>query len=67
MRQRLMSYSGLPLLVLTARVLKFHMHIPHEEIFDRYFFMSELCPFTELCPSENEILKYFVQDISKSV
>ena len=52
---------------MNARVLKFHMHIPHEEIFDRYFFMSELCPFTELCPSENEILKYFVQDISKSV
>ena len=41
---------------MNARVLKFHMHIPHEKIVDPYFFfMSELRPFSELCPFENKI------------
>ena len=32
--------------MVNARVLKFHMHIPHEKIVDPYFFfMSELRPF----------------------
>ena len=51
-----------------ARDLKFNIHIPHEKIVDPYFFfMSELCPFYELCPFENKILKSCVQDISKSI
>ena len=36
--------------MVNARVLKFHMHIPHEKLVDPYFFfMSELRPFSELC------------------
>ena len=36
-----------------ARVLKFHIWIPHGKIVDaRFFFLSELCPFLELCPFE---------------
>ena len=36
-----------------ARVLKFHIWIPHGKIFDaRFFFLSELSPFLELCPFE---------------
>ena len=53
--------------MVNARVLKFHMHIPHEKIVDPYFFMSELRPFSELCPFENKIRKSCVQDISKSI
>ena len=35
---------------MNARVLKFHIQIPHEKIVDPYFFfMSKLCPFSELC------------------
>ena len=34
--------------------MKFHIQIPHEKIFDPYFFMSKLCPFLELCPFENK-------------
>ena len=34
-----------------ARVLNFHIWIPHGKIFDAYlFFLSELSPFLELCP-----------------
>ena len=41
---------------MNARVLKFHMHIPNEKIVDpHFFFMSELRPFSELCPFENKI------------
>ena len=51
-----------------ARDLKFHMCIPNEKIVDPYFFfMSELFPFSELCPFENKICKTCVQDISKSI
>ena len=36
-----------------ARVLKFHMYIPHGKIFDtRFFSCPELSPFLELCPFE---------------
>ena len=42
-----------------ARVLKFHIWIPHGKIFDEhFFFLSKLSPFLELCPFElnpNEI------------
>ena len=34
-----------------ARVLKFYIWIRHVKIFDtRFFFLSELSPFLELCP-----------------
>ena len=33
-----------------ARVLTFHIWVPHGIIADVYFFLSELCPFLELCP-----------------
>ena len=43
-----------------ARVLKFHTHFPHEKNSLSIFFMSELCPFSGLCPFEkkNENLVY---------
>ena len=47
--------------------LKFHVCIPHEKIVEPYFFLSELCPFSELFPFENKIRKSCVQDISKSI
>ena len=54
--------------MVNVRDLKFYVSIPHEKIVDPYFFfLSELCPFSELFPLENKILKYCVQDISKSI
>ena len=39
---------------MNARVLKFHMHIPHEKIVDPYFFSCPgYAPF--LSPFENKI------------
>ena len=36
---------------MNARVLKFHMHIPHEKIVDRYFFSSpSYAPFLSYVP-----------------
>ena len=36
-----------------ARILKFHIWIPHGKIVEtRFFFLSELSPFLELCPFE---------------
>ena len=41
-----------------ARVLKFHLWIPHGKIADPYFFfLSELSPFLELCPFEKIRMK----------
>ena len=45
-----------------ARVLKFHIWIPHEKIADPFFFccfffLSELSPFLELCPFEKIRMK----------
>ena len=41
-----------------ARVLKFHIWIPHGKIADiRFFFLSELSPFLELCPFEKIRMK----------
>ena len=51
-----------------ARVLKFHIWIPHGKIADRcFFFLSELSPFLELCPFEKIRTKSCQQDISKSI
>ena len=33
-----------------ARILKFHLWIPHGKIADTFVFLSELSPFLELCP-----------------
>ena len=36
-----------------ARVLKFHIWIPHGKIFDaHFFFLFKLSPLLELCPFE---------------
>ena len=40
-----------------ARVLKFHIWIPHGKIGDTFFFLSELTPFLELCPFEKIRMK----------
>ena len=40
-----------------VRNLKFHVCIPHEKIVDPYFFLSELCPFSELFPFEKTKFK----------
>ena len=41
-----------------ARVLNFHIWIPHGKIADTlFFFLSELSPFLELCPFENVSVK----------
>ena len=40
-----------------ARVLKFHIWIPHGNIADTLFFLSELSPFLELCPFEKIRMK----------
>ena len=51
-----------------ARILKFHIWIPHGKIADLYFFfLSELSPFLELCPFVKIRMKSCQQDISKSI
>ena len=40
-----------------ARVLIFHIWIPHGKIVDALFFLSELSPFFELCPFEKIRMK----------
>ena len=40
-----------------ARVLKFHVWIPHGKIADTFFFLSELSPFMEFCPFEKIRMK----------
>ena len=41
-----------------ARVLKFHIWIPHRKIADTpFFFLSKLSPFLELCPFEKIRMK----------
>ena len=53
---------------LHARVLKFHIWIPHGKIADPYFFfLSELSPFLEFCPFEKIRMKSCQQDILKSI
>ena len=37
--------------MVNARVLKFHIHIPHDKKVDPYFFcMAKLCPFLSNVP-----------------
>ena len=48
---------------MNARVLKFHMHIPHEKIVDPYFLSCpSYAPFLSYVP-----LKTKFEDISKSI
>ena len=56
------------LCTMHARVLKFHIWIPHGKIADPYFFfLSELSPFLELRPFEKIGMKSCQQGISKSI
>ena len=50
-----------------ARVLKFHVWIPHEKIADTFFFPSGLCPFLELWPFEEIWMESCQQAISKTI
>ena len=52
-----------------ARVLKFHIWIPHGKIADPcfFFFLFELPPFLELCPFEKIRMNSCQQNISKSI
>ena len=52
---------------LHARVLNFHVWIPHGKIADTIFFLSELSPFLELCPIEIVRMKSCQQVILKSI
>ena len=36
--------------MVNARVLKFHIHIPHEKIVDPFFCMAKLYPFLSYVP-----------------
>ena len=49
-----------------ARVLKFHIWIPHEKLMTFIFFLSWLSPFLELCPFA-KIRKCFVSKISQKL
>ena len=42
-----------------ARVLKFHIWIPHGKIAEPLLFLTELSPFLELCLSENIRMKSY--------
>ena len=51
-----------------ARVLKFHVWIPHKKIADTYFFPpSGLYPFPELWPFEEIWMESCQQSISKTI
>ena len=49
-----------------ARLLKFHVWIPHEKIADTYIF-PVICPFPELWPFEEIWMKSCQQNISKII
>ena len=52
---------------MKARVLKFHMHIPHEKIVDPYFFSSpSYAPFQSYVPLKTKF-KNLVCKISQEV
>ena len=52
---------------MKARVLKFHMHIPHEKIVDPYFFSSpSYTPFQSYVPLKTK-LENLVCKISQEV
>ena len=51
-----------------ARVLKFHIWIPHQKIaYPYFFFLSELSPLAELCPFEGLKVQICNYDISKTI
>ena len=50
-----------------ARVLKFHIWIPHQKIAYPYFFLSELSPLADLCPFEGLKVQICNHDISKTI
>ena len=53
-----MHVSGRSSRTVHARVLKFHLWIPHGKIADTpFFFLSEFSPFLELCPFEKMRMK----------
>ena len=51
-----------------ARVLKFHIWIPHQKnSLPVFFFLSELSPLAELCPFEGLKVQICNHDISKTI
>ena len=53
---------------MNARVLKFHIKIPHEKIVDPYFFSCpSYAPFLSYVPLKTKFENLVVQDISKSI
>ena len=51
-----------------ARVLKFHIWIPHQKIaYPHFFFLSELSPLAELCPFKGLKVQICNHDISKTI
>ena len=51
-----------------ARVLKFHIWIPHQKKgLPVFFFLSELSPLAELCPFEGLKVQICNNDISKTI
>ena len=52
---------------MSARVLKFHIHIPHDKIVDPYFFVWPSCaPFLRYVPLKTKF-ENLVCKISKNV
>ena len=51
---------------LQARVLKFYIWVPNEKIADPYFFSCPAC-LLELVPLKKIRIKFWEQDISKSI
>ena len=53
---------------IKARVLKFHIWIPHPKIaYPYFFFLSELSPLAELCPFEGLTVQICNHAISKTI
>ena len=52
---------------IKARVLKFHMLIPHQKIAYPFFFLYELPPLAKLCPFEGLKVQICNHDILKSI
>ena len=51
-----------------ARVLKFHIWIPHEKIADMYFFSyQDYAPFLSYGPFEKIWMNFCQQNISKAI
>ena len=52
---------------MNATVLKFFIWIPHEKIADTVFFLTGLCPFSELLPFEKIWMQSCQQNISTTI